>query len=136
MPDMPPPAAGAPQGGAPQPQQPPFGSSPATGPTPNKGYEAAAMQRVGVLVKQMTEILPTIGATSDLGQTLMKCMTMLAKHVPPGSTSNAAEKNSIEKMAIQNQQNGAMQQQMKQTGQPGAQPPPSMPQKPPMPAAA
>jgi hypothetical protein len=100
-----------------------MGSTPATGPTPNKGYEAAAMQRVGVLVKQMTDILPMVGATSDLGQALMKSITALAKHVPPGSNSNAAEKNSIEKMAIQNQQNGAMQQQLKQP----AAPPPSTP---------
>jgi hypothetical protein len=92
------------------------------------------MQRVGVLVKAMAEILPQIGATSEMGQTLMKCMTMLAKHVPPGSTTNAAEKNSIEKMAIQNQQNGAMQQQMKQPG--GQQPPAAMPPKPQMPQAA
>jgi hypothetical protein len=95
------------------------------------------MQRVGVLVKQMTEILPMVGATSDLGQAIMKSITALAKHVPPGATSNAAEKNSIEKMAIQNQQNGAMQQQMKQPGgAPGAQPPPSMPKAPQMPQAA
>jgi hypothetical protein len=113
-----------------------MGSSPATGPTPNKGYEAAAMQRVGVLVKQMTEILPMVGATSDLGQALMKSITALAKHVPPGTTSNAAEKNSIEKMAIQNQQNGAMQQQMRQPGQGGAQPPPAMPGAAQMPKAA
>jgi len=56
--------------------------------------------------------------------------------VPPGSTSNAAEKNSIEKMAIQNQQNSGMVQQMKQPGQQGAAPPPSMPQQPQMPKAA
>jgi hypothetical protein len=93
------------------------------------------MQRVGVLVKQMTEILPQVGATSDLGQALMKSITALAKHVPPGTTSNAAEKNSIEKMAIQNQQNGAMQQQLKAPGQPGAAPS-SMPAAPQMPKAA
>lgn len=107
-----------------------MGSTSATGPTPNKGYEAAAMQRVGVLVKQMTEILPMVGATSDIGQALMKSISALAKHVPPGSTNNAAEKNAIEKMAIQNQQNGQMQQQLK------AQPPASMPQAPQMPKAA
>lgn len=97
------------------------------------------MQRVGVLVKQMTDILPMVGATSELGQAIMKSITALAKHVPPGSNSNAAEKNSIEKMAIQNQQNGAMQQQMKQPGgAPGAGAPggASMPQAPQMPKAA
>ena len=94
------------------------------------------MQRVGVLVKQMAEILPMIGPTSDLGQALMKAMTGLSKHVPPGSNSNAAEKNSIEKMAIQNQQNGAMMQQMKPQAPGQQQAPPSMPQQPQMPKAA
>ena len=95
------------------------------------------MQRVGVIVKALTEILPQVGATSEIGQSIMKSITALAKHVPPGSTSNAAEKNSIEKMAIQNQQNGQMQQQLKQPGAPGgAAPPPSMPQPPQMPKAA
>ena len=94
------------------------------------------MQRVGVLVKQMTEILPTVGIASDIGQALHKAIGILGKHVPPGLTSNAAEKNSIEKMAMQNQQNGAMQQQLKQPGAGGAQPPPSMPPKPQMPQAA
>ena len=84
------------------------------------------MQRVGVIVKQMTEILPLVGATSELGQALMKAMTSLAKHVPPGSTDNVAERNAIQKMAIQNQQNGQMMQQMRQP----AAPPPSMPQAP------
>ncbi len=95
------------------------------------------MQRVGVLVKAMTELLPMVGATSDLGQALMKSISVLAKHVPPGTTSNTAEKNAIEKMAIQNQQNAGMQQQLKAQGQPQQQPA-SMPPKPqmPMPQAA
>ena len=99
-----------------------------TGPTPNKGYEANAIQRVSLLVKQMAEILPQIGATSDLGQALMKAMQGLSKHFTPGTSSNAAEKNAIEKMAITNQQNGQMQQQLKQAmGPQGAAPPPPMP---------
>ena len=75
MPPVSPPAA-APQG-APQPQQPPFGASSATGPTPNKGYEAAAMQRVGVLVKAMTELLPQVGMQSELGLELHKAIGIL-----------------------------------------------------------
>lgn len=94
------------------------------------------MQELGVLVKRLASIVSQVGATSEIGATAMKAMTMLAKHVPPGSTSNAAEKNSIEKAAIQNQQNGAIQQQMKQPGATGASPPPSMPQAPQMPKAA
>lgn len=116
-------------GQSPQPQQAPFGASPATGPTPNKGYEAQAAQRVGAIVKAMTDILPLVGATSDLGRALMKAMTDLGKHVPPGSTSNAGERNQIEKMAMQNQANGQMMQQAKQSAAApqGAPPAPQMP---------
>ncbi len=95
------------------------------------------MQRVGVLVKAMTELLPTVGIASELGQALHKAIGILGKHVPPGTNSNAADKNQIEKMAIQNQQNAGMQQALKAQGQP-QQPPASMPPKPaqPMPQAA
>jgi len=94
------------------------------------------MQRVGVLVKAMTEILPQVGIASEIGQALHKAIGILGKHVPPGTNSNAAEKNQIEKMAIQNQQNAGMQAQLKAQGQ--AQPPASMPKPPqqPMPQAA
>jgi len=130
MPEVSPPAAQSP-GQQPQPQQAPFGASPITGPTPNKGYEAAGMQRVGLIVKQMSEILPLVGATSEVGQALMKAMTALAKHVPPGTNSNMQERNQIEKMALQNRQNGDMQQQLRQQmmqgqGQGGQQMPPKM----------
>ena len=86
------------------------------------------MQRVGVIVKQMAEILPMVGATTELGAALMKAMTALGKHVPPGTTDNVAERNAIEKMAMQNAQQGKMVQQMRgaQPGQ-GAAPPQPMP---------
>ena len=110
-----------------------MGVSPATGPTPNKGYEAAAIQRVGLIIKQLTDLLPMAGATSDIGKTVMKAINDLAKHVPPGSTSPAAEKNSIEQMAMRNAQQSQMMQQMRPgaQGAPGGAPaaggPPQMP---------
>ena len=99
-----------------------MGVSPATGPTPNKGYEAAAMQRVGLVVKQMTDMLPLVGATSDLGQALMKAISSLAKHVPPGSTSQAQDRNSIDELARKNAQQAATMQQMRPGGPPGVSP--------------
>ena len=107
------------QPGQTQPQQAPFGVSSITGPTPNRGYEAAAQQRVGALVNQMMDIVKLTGVSSELGQALLKAVTGLSKHVPPGTVSNAQERNALEKAQLQNRENGAMQQQLRQMGQQG-----------------
>ena len=121
---MPTPAPAAPGG---QPAQPPFGQTPATGSTPNKGYEAAGLQKLGVLVKQMEGMLPELGATSDAGKVVLECLNKLVKFVPAGSVTPAAQKNSIEAqqrmMAQNNQQAQAVQQMRMKQGQPqGGQP--------------
>ena len=118
------PAAGAPG----QPNQAPFGASPATGPTPNKGFEAAALQRLGLVIKQLTDLLGLAGAGSDVGKDVLKMLNIATKHVPPGSVSPAAEKNNIERMAMQNAQQGQMAGQMRQQPPGGAPPPQGMPQ--------
>lgn len=112
------PSAGAPG----QPSQAPFGASPVTGPTPNKGFEAAAMQRLGLVIKQLTELLSLAGAGSDVGKDILKMLNIATKHVPPGSVSPAAEKNNIERMSMQNAQQGQQAGQMRQQQMaPGAQ---------------
>jgi hypothetical protein len=124
---VPTPVPGAP-GGQPPPQQAPFGSTPATGSTPNKGYEAAGLQQLGVLVKQMEKMLPELGASSDAGKVVLECLNKLVKFVPAGSVTPAAQKNSIEaqqRMMAQNNQQMQAVQQMRQKmapqgGQPGA----------------
>lgn len=114
---------------APQPQQPPNGVSAATGPTPNKGFEAAAAQRLGMIIKQLEEIIPMAGATTDIGKACLDALNKLVKYVPPGSVNPAQQKNNIEQMAMKNaQQNQQMQalkaQRMGGQGQPGAAQPP------------
>lgn len=125
---MPTPAPAAPGGQSPQ---PPFGSTPATGATPNKGYEAAGLQKLGVVVKQLESLLPEVGAGSDVGKAVLESLNKLVKFVPSGSVTPAAQKNSIEaqqrQMAQNNQQMQAVQQmrqKMAQGGQgaPGGQP--------------
>jgi len=119
---MPIPAPAAPGG---QPAQPPFGSTPATGSTPNKGYEAAGLQKLGVLVKQMETMLPELGASSDAGKAVLECLNKLVKFVPSGSVTPAAQKNSIEaqqRMMAQNNQQMQAVQQMRQKQAQGAQP--------------
>lgn len=121
---------------APQQQQAPFGQSPATGPTPNKGFEAAAAQRLGMIIKQLEEIIGTAGATSEIGQAALKMLNIGVKMVPPGSVTPASAKNNIEQMAMKNTQQAQQMQQLKaqgQGGQPGAQPGAAAP---PMPKAA
>ena len=113
--------------GLPRPQQsqsPPMGVSPATGPTPNKGYEAAALQRVGLVIKQLTEILPMAGATSDIGKTILDVLGKLAKHVPSGSNTQASERNAIDQMAMKNAQAAQTNKALQQPQGGGGQAPP------------
>jgi len=101
-----------------------MGVSSATGPTPNKGYEAAVVQRLGNVVNQLTEMIPMVGATSELGQALMKGIQIFAKHVPPGASNPSAERNNLQRMMMQNSQNMQMGQQMRPQAPPqGGQPP-------------
>lgn len=110
------PAQAAPE----QPQQPPFGQSSVTGPTPNKGYEAAAKQRLGLVIKQLTDMLQMTGATSDLGKEILKWISGMSKHVQPGEVSPASERSNIERMAMQNAQQGSQVSQQRMQGQPPA----------------
>src|SRR5712671_6294591 len=127
MPIPAPAAPGTPPGQSPQ---PPFGQTSATGATPNKGYEAAGMQTLGVIVKQLEDVLPALGASSEAGQAVLKALSSLVKFVPNGSVTPAAQKNSIEaqqrNMAQNNQQMQALKQRLMGAGGApgGGQPPP------------
>lgn len=109
-----------------------MGVSSVTGPTPNKGYEAQVIQRLGSMVNQLTEMLPLVGATSEMGTMIMDTIKKFAKHVPPGASTPASERNNIQQMGMKNAQNMQMMQQM----QPGAPPQGAQPGGPPMPRAA
>lgn len=117
------PEAMTPTAGGPAQQQAPFGSTPATGPTPNRGLEAAATQRLGIVIKQLEQLLPMAGAMSEMGKDVIKALNMLTKHVPAGTVTPAAERQNVERMAAQNTQNQSLMSQMqKPPGGGGAQP--------------
>lgn len=106
---------------APQQQQAPFGASPATGPTPNKGFEAAAAQRLGLVIKQLEELIPLAGATSEIGKACLDALNKLVKYVPAGAVNPATTKNNLDQMAQRNaQQNQQMQALKAQRMQGGA----------------
>jgi len=113
-----------------RPQQAPMGVSSVTGPTPNRGYEAAALQQLGSILQRLTQIQPMVGVTSDIGKVVHKMIGDLAKIVPDGINNPASERNQLQQAMMQNQQQMAQAQQM---GRPqaggGAQPggPPQLP---------
>ena len=89
------------------------------GATPNKGFEAAGIQKLGVIVKEMESLIPMLGATSEAGKDVLAALGKLAKHIPTGAVSPASSRNVIQEMMMKSQQNGQMQQQLdKQRAQP------------------
>lgn len=103
-----------------QPPQAPMGVSSATGPTPNKGYEAAGLQQLGMIVKQLERVIPLLGASSEPGSAALKALNSLAKHVPSGSVTPASEKNMAEQTMMKATQNNQQMQALKQQGAGGA----------------
>jgi hypothetical protein len=82
------------------------------GATPNRGFEAAGLQKLGVLVKAMEELIPMFGAASEIGKDVLKALQSLAKHIPTGAVSPASQKNTLQDMMMKATQNGSMQQQL------------------------
>lgn len=78
------------------------------------------MQRLGLVIKQLTDLLGLAGAGSEIGKDILKMLNIATKHVPSGSVSPAAEKNNIERMAMQNTAQNQQMQAMRQGGAPGA----------------
>lgn len=119
--------------GAPAPGQaatPPFGQTGATSPTPNLGYEAAGLQKLGAIVKQLEDLIPLFGATTEAGMAVMDTLKKLVKFVPPGSVTPAAEKNMLEQAMMKNIQNNQQVQAIRGAQMPPgamAPPPPAMP---------
>jgi len=107
-------AAGGSQG------TPPFGSSPATGPTQNKGHEVAGVKRIGLILDAIAETVPLVGAASEAGQALTEAMRKLAKFVPPGAVSPADKMNATRAQMLKQQQQGALMSKMTAAGAGGA----------------
>jgi len=120
-----PPVQGAPPGGQ---KAAPFGTSPATQQTPNRGQEAKAMQMLAHAAKVLDQAYALAGGASELGQKLHKIVGDVNKLIVPGSGTPASERNAMEEMQMKNAQQNQMMQQLRQQrmqaaqggGQPGA----------------
>lgn len=81
------------------------------------------MQKLGLVVKQLTELLPLVGVNTEPGKDILKAIQSLAKHVPPGAVTPAGEKQQLENMALRNAQNNQQMQMLRQQQAGGGQPP-------------
>jgi hypothetical protein len=93
-----------------------MGVSPATGPTPNKGFEAAGLQQLGMIVKQLERLIPLLGSGSEAGGAALKALNSLAKFVPSGSVTPTAEKQMAEQAQMKATQNNQQMQALKAQG--------------------
>lgn len=98
------------------------------------------MQKLGLIGKQLTEILTLVGYSSDLGKEVLKMLTSISK-LAPSDPNAAAERRNIEQMAMKNTEQNQQMQQLKAQqagggGQPGAGGAPAQPAMGGMPRAA
>ncbi len=123
--------AGSPPGasGASRPQsgQPPFGSSPTTNPQASQGNEAAAVARVDVIIKLLSQTLPLAGAASELGSAIMDCIKKLSKYAPTGQVSPGIQQSQIQSLLAKQQQAGPQIAAMRGGGDGESPPPPPSP---------
>lgn len=74
------------------------------------------MQQLGVINRQLTEILSKVGPSSELGQTILDVLKKLSRHAEPGSVTPQQEANQLQKAQLQNAQNGQVLQMLRQQG--------------------
>lgn len=78
------------------------------------------MQKLGLIGKQLTEILNLVGYSSDVGKEVLEMLRKISK-LTPADANAAQERRTIEQMAMKNTQQNQQMQAMKQQGQqPGA----------------
>jgi len=62
------------------------------------------MARMSLIVQLMQETLPLIGVASEPGQAMLKALTSLSKHVPPGSVPQGVQQNTLQSLMMKQQQ--------------------------------
>src|SRR5215469_12895455 len=100
----PPPGAGT------APGQPPFGSSPMTGPVPNRGMQgeglALVAQAKDLLEKAVT--MPGLGAETEIGQAVLESLTKIGKHLQDGAVSPGMQNAGMQKFMMQERRDAPM----------------------------
>lgn len=117
---MPEPSPAANPPGQPPSGAPPFGSQGAPTPSPNRGYEAAGLQRLGNILTELNQIETLVGFGSEAGKAVRKAMDALSKFVPPGSVTPSSQQQMAQRMMQSGQQNNQQMQALQKMQQQGA----------------
>jgi hypothetical protein len=116
MPELPPALRAAiggppPAGANTQPGQPPFGSSPVTAPTPNRGAQGQGLALVAE-AKQMLEkalSLPGLGAETEIGQAILQSLEKIGKVLPDGAVSPGVQNAGMQQWMMAGRRENPMQ---------------------------
>jgi hypothetical protein len=109
---------GAPMGGPPK-------AAPLSTPQPKAGLQAAGLTNMHIAVNMLEEALPAFGSESEEGKTILKCLSMLARHVGKKDNSDLVPAEVMQMVSRLPQMGGGtdvQRQIMQQLRQP--QPPP------------
>src|SRR5215469_13461815 len=100
-----------PAGAGTAPGQPPFGSSPVTGPVPNRGMQGEGLALVAkakdLLEKSVS--MPGLGAESEIGQTVLKFLADLGKHLPDGAVTPGLQNAGMQKFMMSERRDAPIQ---------------------------
>jgi hypothetical protein len=120
------------------PGQPPFGASPLTMPTPNRGNENAARAAVRGAVGVLQGSLKDAGIGTPLADGIMKAIEGLSKLVKEGDVSPGAQNTQMQKFMMEQRQMAPLLAALAQSkgagagaGGPPAMPPGGPPMQPP-----
>ena len=94
------------------------------------------MAKLGLIVRQLEQLVPLLGVGTEAGQAVVKALTNLSKHVQPGAVSPGAEQSGLQQLMMKLKQNGPMLAQMQNKQGGGGSAPPPTPETPPAAAAA
>ncbi len=72
------------------------------------------MQMVAVAMKQLTDSVPKLGASSEIGQLVLDFVKKVGKIMPAGAAPPQAEENVLQAAMLKQAQQRSMMQQMKQ----------------------
>lgn len=73
-------------------------------------------------VRLLEKALPVMGVGTEVGKDIMKALTTLSKHVPPGATSAGVENSALSQMMMQQRQEAPMLALMRAQAAKGAAP--------------
>lgn len=89
------------------------------------------MAKLGLIVRLLEQIVPLLGAGTEAGKDVLKSLTTLSKHVPPGAVSPGVESSALQKLQMMQKQQtpqiAAMRAAMAQKAGGGGEAPPAPP---------